>query len=179
MRWFTDEIYESSEAEEAEDVAWNAMLAAYWAYVTAIASQLPKDLAALATEERLNLHDARFEEVRWDREAAKIDMRVVVGALRLDLHFGDAAFTTEDIQKIEFAVEAVFGESPWVTQTAIRAQEVEIAGDGRYLLRLRLWPFHEFGIEFGSFSLAEEPAPEHDRRPGRFMSLPCDAEEVD
>jgi hypothetical protein len=179
MRWFTDEMYDWSGADNDEDLAWNAMLAAYWTYVTAIADQLPKDLAALATEGRLNLHDAWFEEVRWDREASTIDMRVVVGALRLRLHFGDAAFTSEDVQKTEFAVEAAFGESPWVTRTVIRAQEVELAGTGRYLLRLRLWPFHEFGIEFGSFSLSEESAPADGQRPGRFVQLPRDVEDAD
>ncbi len=37
------------------------------------------------------------------------------------------------------------------------------------LLRLRLWPFGEFGLAFSSFSLTERPATADDGRPGEFL----------
>jgi hypothetical protein len=164
VRWFIDEAY------GADDAAWDAMLAAYTAHVAEIAPALPSDLRALATDPRLNLHDARFISVVLDREAETVEMLLALDDDRaLRLVFGGAAFVEDDLQAIAYGVGATFGAAHWGSvRTVIRAQEVELAEDGRFLLRLRLWPFHEFGLTFSSFSLVEVPAPPDDGQPGAF-----------
>lgn len=174
MRWFTDQAYEAD-----DDVAWDAMLADYTAHLAEIADALPPDLSALATEPRLNLHDARFISVLVDREARTIEMHLALDDDRaVRLHFGGAEFVEENVQAIAFAVCGSFGVTHWGSnRTVIRAQEIELAGDGRFLLRLRLWPFHEFGLTFSSLSLAEEPAPADDGQPGTFAFADEDEDE--
>lgn len=163
MRWFTNEIYEAW--TNGDDASWEAMLAAYDKHVATIAPRLPPDLRRLATEERLHLHDAEFTSVVVDREAETIEMVLWHHDDRaLRLRFGGATFVEEYVQLIGYAVVGTFGE----TRTCILAQEIEIADDGRLVLRLRLWPFHEFGIIFQSLELAEEPVVTARGEPARF-----------
>jgi hypothetical protein len=51
----------------------------------------------------------------------------------------------------------------------ILAQEIEALPLGRFVLRLRLWPFHVFSIEFGSMSLERLPSLPDSGGPGRFI----------
>jgi hypothetical protein len=52
MRWFTDAAYDAS------DAVWREALDAYQEHLTSILERLPPDLASLATDPVLNLHDA-------------------------------------------------------------------------------------------------------------------------
>lgn len=171
MRWFTDEAYDAW--GDDDEVSWDAMLASYTAHVAAIASSLPADLRALATEPRLHLHDARFVSVVVDREAETIEMLLALfddegRALRLS--FGEAAFVEENLALIAQAVGGSFTTDHWgSTRTIVMAQEVDLADDGQFVLRLRLYPFHEFGLTFRSFSLVEEAAPPDEGQPGAFV----------
>lgn len=165
MRWFTDA------ANEADDASWDAMLAAYQEHLARLLGSLPPDLAALGTDPRRNLHDARFHAIHVDREAETVEMVVVLlGGEALRLRFGDAAFIPDNLQLVAYAVGATFVTDHWgTTYTQIRASEVDVADDGRYVIRFRLWPFHEFGIAFRAFSMAAEQAPGDDRPPGSLL----------
>jgi hypothetical protein len=172
MRWFDDAAYDSD-----DDSAWDRMITDYYAHVTAIAPRLPADLARLALEPELNLHDARFERVEIDPDTSMVTIVVSAGHLqvgyrRLSMVFRGAQVVPDNLQRLGYAVRAEFKPSHWSryrTVTEILAQEVDLVGDGRFTLRLRLWPFHEFAVEFDEFSLTEEGVPErHPNRAGTF-----------
>jgi hypothetical protein len=165
MRWFNDEAY------QGDDAAWSALHADYSAHVARIASALPPDLRGLATEPRFDLHDARFISVVVDHEAETIEMHLALDDDRaLRLAFAGATFVEENLQAIAYAVGGTFATEHWgTTRTVILAQEVDIAEDGRFALRLRLWPFHEFALVFRSLSLVEQSAPPDDGQPGALL----------
>lgn len=77
MRWFNEE------GNEADDFEWDCMLADYHAHVESISAQLSPDLLALATDPRLNSHDARFNEITVDREAPTVEMVIDCGDLQV------------------------------------------------------------------------------------------------
>lgn len=86
------------------------------------------------------------------------------------LSFGDATFVPENLQAVAYAVAATYTTDHWgTTRTEILAHEVDVERDGGYLLRLRLWPFGEFGLAFSSLSLAEESESPDDGGPGVFV----------
>jgi hypothetical protein len=157
MRWLTDDA-------DANDDDWDEVVAAYEAHLSEIVPQLPAALAALATDPRLDLHDGRFREVTVDREAQEIVMvidcgNLQVGYRRLTLRFDRAAVVPDNLQLLAAAIGAEFRSNHWhqgTSVTEIRVIEVDVLPGRRFVLRLRLWPFHEFAIEFGALSIAEE-----------------------
>jgi hypothetical protein len=175
MRWFTDAAYKLS------DRGWDRMLREYTAHLEAIAPRLAPDLAALATDPRSNLHDARFHEVRVDRDRAEVDLIIDglwdgEGYRRLTLQFDGAAIVPDNLWLLAEAVGAEFRSNTWHRQrkvTEIMAQEVDVLRDGRFVLRLRLSPFYEFGIEFDAMTLTDAPLGERARvHAGRFRRGP-------
>lgn len=160
MRWFTDAAY-----EDDDDAAWDRMLKDYYAHVGRIAADLPPDLARLGLEPELNLHDARFERVEIDRARSTATIVVNAGDLqvgyrRITMEFTGASIVPDNLQRLGYAILAEFRPSHWSpyrSVTEIRAQEVDLIADGRFTLRLRLWPFHEFAIEFDDFRLDTAP----------------------
>ncbi len=172
MRWFTDEAY------EADNPGWDRMLADYRTHIDSIASRLLPDLLALATEPRLNLHDARFKEVRVDRDAAEVEVTIECGDVQvgyrlITLDFGSASIVPDNLYLLAAAVGAEFRSNHWHrgrAVTEILAHEVDIRPDGRYALALRLTPFYEFVVEFETLSLIEVPLTERSpARAGRFV----------
>ena len=143
-----------------------------------VAVQLPTLLAALATDSRLDLHDGHFHEVKVNREARTMVMVVDCGNLdvgyrRLTLRFQGAAIAPDNLLLLADAVGAEFRPNDWhrePTVTEIRWVEVDLMPDRRFVLRLRLWPFYQFAIEFNALSIGEEPlegrGPNH---AGRFV----------
>jgi hypothetical protein len=173
MRWFTDAAY-----DDHDDAAWDRMLADYYAHVRRIAPALPPDLARLASEPELNLHDARFERVEIDvgNSSATIVVNagdLQVGYRQITMDFADARIIPANVQRLGYAVLAELRPSRWSryrSVTEIRAQEVDLVAGGRYTLRLRLWPFHEFAVEFAGFSLHDEALEERPpARAGAFI----------
>ena len=59
MRWFTREHHEDPDFDD-----WDAVRAAYWAYIDSIRGGLPPDLQRLTG---INLHDALFDIAKIDR----------------------------------------------------------------------------------------------------------------
>ena len=84
-----------------------------------------------------------------------------------------ASIVPDNLQQLSYAVLAEFRPSRWSryrSVTEVRAQEVDLVADGRYALRLRLWPFHEFAVEFDGFSLNDEAIAKRPRaRVGSFV----------
>jgi hypothetical protein len=141
------------------------------------AAKLPRDLAALATDPRFDLHDGRFHEVTVDTRAQAVTMVINCGDLqvgyrRLTLSFDRATVVPDDLSRLADAVSAEFRANHWHTGrtvSEIQRQEVGVLPDGRYVLRLRLWPFYKFAIEFSGFSLVEIPmSARAPARAGRF-----------
>jgi len=158
MRWFTDAAY--TYENEAD---WNTMLDSYYAHLQKIEAGLPRSLAALALEPRLNLHDAAIRSIDVDDAAHTVTMRVVAGDLQvgyrdLILVFRGATLAPDNLQLLAFALGARYQTDHWgEVTTIIRAQEVDVDPEGGFILRLRLWPFHEFAINFTAFELEESP----------------------
>lgn len=140
-------------------------------------ARLPRDLAALATDPRFALKDGRFHEVAVDTIRQAVTMVINCGDLqvgyrRLSLSFVAATIVPDDLSRLADAVGAEFRANHWHlgrTVTEIRRQEVDVLPDGRYVLRLWLWPFHRFAVEFSGFSLVEVPmSGRGPARAGRF-----------
>lgn len=146
-----------------------------------LVTSLPPDLAALATDPRLSLQDGRFHELTVDTRDKTITMVIDCGDLqvgyrRLTLSFEGASIVPDDLQRVAAAVGAEFRANHWHqgrTVTEVHGHKVAVLPDGRFALRLRLWPFYRFAVEFSGFSLVEVPmsAP-GPVRAGRFTLLP-------
>lgn len=142
---------------------------------------LPRDLARLATDPLLDLHDGRFQEVTVDTAAQAVMMVINSGSLqvgyrRLTLTFDQATVVPDNLQLLAEAVGAEFRANHWHQRravTEILTHKVEILPEGRFVLRLRLWPFYQFAIEFSGFSLVEaRMAGRGPARAGRFIVDP-------
>jgi hypothetical protein len=168
MRWFTDEAYDAE-----DDATWDRMLVDYARHLDAIRADLPPDLLALATDPELHLHDAEFIEVAVDPPSKRLEMVVRLGNVErswLRLAFREADVVPENYQKLGFAIGATYAPNHWGgVITVILAQEIETLRHGRFVFRLRLWPFHAFSIEFGSMSLERLASSPEPRGPGRFI----------
>jgi len=175
MRWFTDKAY------EGDGEAWDRACRGYAARLAEIGPRLPADLAALATDPRLEMRTGQIHEVFVDHDTDKIVMTIDCGDLqvgyrRLVLSFDEAAVVPDDLSHLADAIGAYFRPNHWHRHravTEIHAQEVDIVSDGRFTLRLRLWPFYAFAIEFAHMSLTESPLDHRaPRRAGRFVRAP-------
>jgi hypothetical protein len=96
----------------------------------------------------------------------------------LDLRFEDAVIVPDNYRALAFVIETVFRAEGWgPMRTIILAQEVDVLETGRFVLRLRLEPFHAFAIEFATMSLVEgRPMPARRDGTGRFVLIGDDAE---
>lgn len=171
MRFFTDDA-------ELDEDEWDRRVGEYSTHLASIKGRLPAGAVALATDPALDLHDGRFVLVELDRAMQRLTLVVDVGSLqvgyrRLSLSFDDIQIVPDNLHLVAEAVGASFRPNHWHTGTAvteIRWQEVDIEADGRFVLRLRLWPFHEFGIQFRALSFTFEEHPTRPAtRPGRFV----------
>jgi hypothetical protein len=172
MRWFTDEAY------AAEDPDWDTMIEAYSSHVAGLVEGLPPDLATLAADPALNMHDASVHTMEVDLERGTLDMVVFLyNGKTLRLRFTGVGFlgpdgSQDNLQSIAYAIGATYVTDHWGTaRTQILAQEIDIADDGRFALRLRLWPFYEFEIASRDISLAVEATPP-DVEPDGTLVLP-------
>jgi hypothetical protein len=83
-----------------------------------------------------------------------------VGYRRLDLRFAAANIVPDNSELLADAIGAEFRANHWHRHravTEIRAVEVDLLAGDRFTLRLRLWPFYEFAVEFGALSIGESP----------------------
>ena len=156
MRWLDPDLY---------DEDWDRRLAEYSVHLDALATLVPSEIIDLARDPRFDLHEAHFVEVDVDVPAATV--RLVTDAVtpdgewhRLSLSFEGASVVPENFQKIAFALGAEYratgGFGP--AGTIIHYQEVDRAADGRFVLRLRLWPFHEFEVLFRRVTSTDAPS---------------------
>lgn len=137
------------------------------------AATVPPDLAALTADPRLSLHHGRFHEVTVDTRDGLITIAIDCGDLqvgyrRLLLAFEGASIVPDDLQRLAEAVGAEFRANHWHqgrTVSEVAGHKVGVLPDGRFVLRLQLWPFYEFAVEFSGFSTTETPM--MDRRPAR------------
>ena len=170
MRWYTDEAYAGDHA------AWDRMLTAYSSHVARLGERLPPDLATLATDPALNMHDASVHTMHVDLDRGTLDMVVFLyDRTALIFRFEDFNFrgpggSEDDLRSIAYAIGATYTADGWNSaRTQILAQEVDVAEDGRYALRLRLWPFYEFEILFRAISMTVEQAPPNSEPAGKFV----------
>lgn len=157
MRWFSDAAYDVG----TDDAAWDQILRDYYEHVRVIAPSLSPDLARLALDDGLNLHDARFHHVEIDLDRRVVSIAVSAGDnyRRITMVFDDATVVPDNLMQLGYAVAAEFRPMHRRQRravTVILAQEVDLLPDGRHTLRLRLWPFYEFAVEFAGFTLTEE-----------------------
>jgi hypothetical protein len=171
MRWFTEE------ARDGSQDLWDRAQADYAAHLATIAPRLPVQLAKLAMDPAFDLHDGRFQEVSADLDAGRIAMTIACGDLQsgyrsLTIRFDGARIFPDETKRLAEAVGAEFRANHWHQQRAVTEvldQEVDLLPDGRFVLRLRLWPFYEFAVEFSKISVALTPLKDRPRaRAGRF-----------
>jgi hypothetical protein len=169
MRWLDPDL---------DDADWDQRLAEYVAHLDALAPSLPPEVLDLARTPRFDLHDAQFVEVDFNVPAETV--RLVADAVtpdgewhRLSLFFEGASVVPDNFQKIAFALGAEYratgGFGP--TGTIIHYQEVDRAADGRFVLRLRLWPFYEFEVWFRVVTSTDAPSARPPRGRRRTLRL--------
>lgn len=164
MRWFTDAAFYGDD--------WDAVLQEYGRHLDQLMPSLSPQLAEFVSEPRLNLHDAEFRRVEIDQAARLVTIVVTTGYLQvgyreLKLRFIDAEVVPDNLQALAYAVGARYHTDHWGdTITTILYEELDRLPDDRFVLRLRLWPFYAFSVEFAEFELAEAPAGPHARTPG-------------
>lgn len=173
MRFYVDAAF------EGQDGAWERCVAAYAAHIAEITPRLPPEVLALASDARLNLHDGHIQEVVVDLTEGRVVLNVT-GRFRrqhrlLTLQFAQATIIPDNLQLLADVIGAEFRANHWHRRrmtSSIHAQEVDLAPDGRFLLRLRLWPLYEFAIDFATLSVAESSfSAEAPARAGRFTLL--------
>ncbi len=148
MRWFTDAAFESDEA------GWQDTLLRYERHIAQLVDRLPADLRTLATDPHMNLHDAVISRLVFDRRRRRVELTAHLDKTQTVVEFEEAELYPADLRATSFAVGAKYQSSRWGnTTTRIRAQEIDIAEPAKYVVRLKLWPFHEFAIEFSQISL--------------------------
>ncbi len=180
MRWFTDWLDQDPEVTDEDH---RRATAAYLEHVRSILPALPADLGRLALEPGLHLHDAQFRRVAVDPDRRIIELTVDTGYLdvgyrRLWMRVENATLSPEDFPRLEFAVTARYRRQGYEHVTEILDQEVDILADGRFVLRLRLYPFHDFAVEFEGFTLQETPLAERGpNEPAAFVDLRPDTED--
>jgi hypothetical protein len=140
-------------------------------------TSLPPDLAALATDPRRSLHDGRFHEFVVDSRKKTITIAIdcgdmQIGYRRLTFSFEGASIVPDDLARLADAVGAEFRANHWHrgrSVTEVLESTVGALPDGRFALRIRLFPFYQFAIEFSGFSLVDMPmAARGPARAGRF-----------
>jgi hypothetical protein len=90
-----------------------------------------------------------------------------VGYRELTLRFSDAELVPDNLQALAYAVGARYHSDHWGdTITTILDEELDRLPDGRFVLRLRLWPFYAFSVQFAEFEMAEAPSGPHAGTPG-------------
>jgi hypothetical protein len=175
MKWFT---LEAHKAAEIEGPAWDIALSKYQAHLGSILGRLPSDLAALAVDPGYNLHDAELRRVTLDRAGRTVEMDLYITDGRaLHLSFGGARLTGGDLAMLMDIVGTIANSHAY---TEVCDQEIDLAADGRFVLRLELFSdaedLTEFGVEFETCALAcrdmttEELARRWDNaRPGELV----------
>jgi hypothetical protein len=170
MRWLDPDLVDDD---------WDERLADYDAYLAKIGHRLTPEVLAIASDPRFALHDSTFAEVIVDFRDDSITMLIDAGDLqvgyrRLNLRFEGAEVVGGNVQAFGYAVIAEFPNGTQrkstLSVTVIRYVEVDLLDEGRFVLRLRLWPFHEVAIAFNRLSIDESPG-RHARartRGGRF-----------
>jgi hypothetical protein len=153
MRFFTDE------ALEADDDQWKATQQSYNAHIDSLRPLVPREAIRLASDPAVNLADGLIRTLHIDTDNGNIELVVVRGVTRLALSFREAEIQPPNIYQLACAVGAEYRAGHFGrVLTTIREQEVDVSGDGRTLLRLRLDPFHTFAIAFGALDPIEVSA---------------------
>lgn len=170
MKWFDDRAHETggSALRRAE--------ARYRKHLSGIRASLPAEAQRLATDPSLELRGGRFRKLTVDTSARRVELIVSSGDLRLgyrdvQLAFAAARIIPDDLRTTADAVTAQFGSTHWHPSgavTEIRDSEIDRQSERRWILRLRLHPFHEFAIVFGQLSLVAVDVAERPTGPGVF-----------
>jgi hypothetical protein len=147
MRWFTRELYQGGDA----DNAWSAALAQYEAHLIDLLPRLPQSLRDLAM---LSLHDGRFTECTLAAHVALVTLRLVGGDDRQS--YVEVA--------IRYDQASIVGASPtdvagWMEDrlTEVLYDELDL-DDGTYQHRYLLWPQGEFAVHFADARIAVTPS---------------------
>jgi hypothetical protein len=152
MKWFTIEAHK---AVEISGPAWNVALDEYRDHLDAIRDRLPADLATLALDPGYHLHDAELRQVALDRSIRTVEMDLyITDGRQLHLSFGGARLLGGDLAMLRNIVGTTAGSRAY---TEVCDQEIDLAADGRFVLRLELFSdaedLTEFAVEFDTCAL--------------------------
>ena len=134
---------------------------------------VPNPIESLQEDAAFSLHDGEIQELTVDRQGRRVHLVVHSGNLQvgywfLTFEFRDACIVPENYQLLAFAIGARYRSDHWGnTVTVIRRQELREHED-RFVLRLTLWPFHRFAIDFATVAINQEPAGPFANKPGAF-----------
>jgi hypothetical protein len=158
------------------DPEWQESDAAYADHLRVLRPRLPPPIVALASEPAFHLSGGRIAEMTMNTRSQTIGLSVDVGDAqvgyrRAHIHFSAATIQPDDLRLTADAIGATFRPNHWHPRATseVLATEVDLAGD-RYVLRVRLWPFHEFELEFAAITMShEELEARPPVRPGQFV----------
>lgn len=159
VRWFTREHHEAPDFDD-----WDALRAAYRAYIDSIRGGLPPDLQRLTG---MNLHDALIDIADLDLVRHTAHIRLLTGdsAEFIDCQYEEADFGMSNLRNFQLAIEArvprrdmsgaVVGWQPLAT---VLHDEITQVGD-RFQHAFLIDPLGDFAVSFRGFTLGTQAAP--------------------
>ncbi len=137
---------------DIEDDAAKIIQQDYWDFIRQIAPRLPPGVRCLAME--TSLHDGRVRGITLHRqnEVLLLQLRcgdLAVGYFDLDLVFEQVELTPAHCVELTTAARK--------PKTEVLYHEIDIASNGKYILRLLFWPYREVEIQFSEVKLSHTP----------------------
>ena len=159
MRWFTREHHEDPDFDD-----WDAVRAAYWAYIDSIRGGLPPDLQRLTG---IDLHDALFDIAEIDLVRHTAHFRLLTGdrAEFIDCQYDDVDFGMSNLRNLELAIEARVPRRDtngavvdWRPLATVLHDEITEMGH-RFQHAFLVDPLGDFAVSFRGFTLGITTAP--------------------
>jgi hypothetical protein len=144
MLFFTDE------ALDGDDDAWSATQRAYAGHIESLRATLPSEVLRLALDPDVSLADGYIRVFEANAASRFVRLVVVRGITQMTLRFKGGEVVPPNLYLLACAIGAEYhaGRHFGRVLSTIREQELDLHTDRRLLLRLRLHPFHTFGIAF-------------------------------
>jgi len=157
MQWFTGDL---ADYGSEEDVA--LAIRSYEGHLAKIEPILPADLRRLARDPALSLLDGRIRSFNYDTATRQLRIAIEIGDQssgysELVAMFQGAELIPQDFQRLRYALVAEFREDKWKTVSEVVDEEIDTAPNHRLVIRLRLFPFYEFAVQFSSIEIDVRP----------------------
>jgi len=151
MKYFTQQWVRGDMTDDESD----AVVPAYWDYLTTLLPKMPPVVQELATT--VNVHDALIEMVVFHRAAQHLRLELLVGDLQegytgIHLSYSNAVFDPAMLKVIASDLES-----------EVLYDELDVLPNGHFEHRILFWPYRELVISFDSLAFTRVPRVDRNR----------------